>query len=93
VGLAALRTAECDTEDPIEKVEIALEHFRAGNFVLVMDAADREDEGDLILAAEKCEQKTINGNCFEYTRDRIFAFHLTKGVAILGYLLWYLVSY
>ena len=55
VAAAAIRTAECDPEDPIEKVEIALEHFRAGNFVLVMDAADREDEGDLILAAELCE--------------------------------------
>lgn len=36
-------------------VQQALEALRAGNFVLVHDAADREDETDLVVAAEKVQ--------------------------------------
>ncbi|MEA1905289.1 MAG: 3,4-dihydroxy-2-butanone-4-phosphate synthase [Candidatus Hadarchaeota archaeon] len=36
-------------------IQRALEALRAGNFVLVHDAADREDETDLVMAAEKVQ--------------------------------------
>ncbi|MBP8065093.1 MAG: 3,4-dihydroxy-2-butanone-4-phosphate synthase, partial [Aeromonadaceae bacterium] len=37
---------------PIHRVETALEALRAGHGVLVVDDEDRENEGDLIFAAE-----------------------------------------
>jgi 3,4-dihydroxy 2-butanone 4-phosphate synthase len=36
-------------------IQRVLEALRAGNFVLVHDAADREDETDLVIAAEKVQ--------------------------------------
>ena len=33
-------------------IEEAIEDFKAGNFVIVVDDEDRENEGDLIIAAE-----------------------------------------
>src|SRR6201993_1678538 len=43
--------------DPIEKV---LEEIRQGHLVIVTDDANRENEGDLILAAEKATPELIN---------------------------------
>ena len=41
-------------------VEAALEDFRAGKFLLVTDDESRENEGDLIMAAEFVDAKAIN---------------------------------
>ena len=38
----------------------AIEQFRAGNIVIVVDDEDRENEGDFILAAEKTTPELIN---------------------------------
>jgi 3,4-dihydroxy 2-butanone 4-phosphate synthase len=38
--------------NPVERVENALRSLRAGRGVLVTDDEDRENEGDLIFAAE-----------------------------------------
>jgi len=38
----------------------ALEDLRAGRMVIVVDDADRENEGDLVLAAEKATPEAIN---------------------------------
>src|ERR1700739_4840152 len=43
--------------DPIEEV---LEEIRQGRLVIVTDDANRENEGDLILAAEKATPETIS---------------------------------
>src|SRR6202049_1149721 len=43
--------------DPIEEV---LEEIRQGHLVIVTDDANRENEGDLILAAEKATPEVIN---------------------------------
>src|SRR6476646_885183 len=43
--------------DPIEEV---LEQIRQGHLVIVTDDANRENEGDLILAAEKATPELIN---------------------------------
>lgn len=37
---------------PFASVETAIADFRAGKFVIIVDAADRENEGDLAIAAE-----------------------------------------
>ena len=41
-------------------VEEAIEEIRAGRIVLVVDDADRENEGDFIMAAEACTPEAIN---------------------------------
>ena len=38
-------------------IEAAVERFRQGEFVIVIDDADRENEGDFIIAAEKSPPK------------------------------------
>ena len=45
---------------PLSKVEEAVEDIREGKFVIVVDDEDRENEGDLIIAAEKCTPEAIN---------------------------------
>lgn len=42
------------------KIEEAIEDIREGKFVVVMDHKDRENEGDLVLAAEKATPEKIN---------------------------------
>lgn len=41
-------------------IEAALDDFRAGKFVLVTDDESRENEGDLIMAAQFVDAKAIN---------------------------------
>ena len=38
---------------PFSRIEEAVEAIRAGQMVIVVDDADRENEGDFIMAAEK----------------------------------------
>ncbi len=45
---------------PFSSIEDALEDVRAGKVVIVVDDADRENEGDFILAAEKATPEVIN---------------------------------
>lgn len=44
----------------LDSIEEALEDFRAGKFVIVVDDEDRENEGDLIIAAEKITPEDVN---------------------------------
>ena len=37
----------------LNTIEEAVEDFKKGDFVIVVDDEDRENEGDLIIAAEK----------------------------------------
>jgi len=41
-------------------VEAAIAEFRKGNFVIIVDDEDRENEGDLAFAAELCTAEKIN---------------------------------
>ena len=43
-----------------EKIESAVKDFREGKFVIVVDDEDRENEGDLIIAAEKITPEKVN---------------------------------
>lgn len=44
----------------INTIEEALEDFKAGKFLIVVDDEDRENEGDFIIAAEKITPEAVN---------------------------------
>lgn len=44
----------------MDKIQEALEDFKAGKFVIVVDDEDRENEGDFIIAAEKITPEKVN---------------------------------
>ena len=44
----------------LSKVEDAVKDFKEGKFVIVVDDEDRENEGDLIIAAEKITPEDVN---------------------------------
>ena len=47
-------------ESPFATIEQALEDYRKGRMVIVVDDEDRENEGDLTIAAEKVTPDAIN---------------------------------
>ena len=58
-------TIEMDANKPdkkikLDKIEDAIEDFRNGKFIIVVDDEDRENEGDLIIAAEKITPEAVN---------------------------------
>ena len=44
----------------IKRIEEALEDIRQGKMVILVDDEDRENEGDLAMAAEKVTPEAIN---------------------------------
>lgn len=44
----------------LSSIEDALQDFKKGDFVIVVDDEDRENEGDLIIAAEKITPEKVN---------------------------------
>ena len=44
----------------LNTIEEAIEDFRKGEFDIVVDDEDRENEGDLIIAAEKITPEKVN---------------------------------
>ena len=44
----------------LSTIEEAIEEFKAGNFIIVVDDEDRENEGDFIIAAEKITPEKVN---------------------------------
>jgi len=73
----------------LETVQAAIEAFRAGRMVILVDDEDRENEGDLCLAAEKVTPEAINfmakwGRgliCLALTDERIRRLELPPMVA------------
>jgi len=69
---------------PFTDVPTAVEEIRAGRMIIVVDDEDRENEGDLTLAAEKVTPEAINfmakyGRglvCLAMTEDRLDHLHL-----------------
>ena len=56
---------------PLCSVEEALDEFRAGKFVIVVDDEGRENEGDLVMPAEmvtprrgKLRRHSMRGVCY-----------------------------
>jgi 3,4-dihydroxy 2-butanone 4-phosphate synthase/GTP cyclohydrolase II len=68
----------------VERVERAVERFRAGAMVILTDDEDRENEGDLCMAAEKVTPEAVNfmakhGRglvCLSLTEDKVRALRL-----------------
>jgi len=73
---------------PFARIEDAIEEIRAGRMVIVVDDADRENEGDLTIAAEKVTPATINfmarygrGQiCLSLTGERLDELHIPLAV-------------
>src|SRR6187397_162261 len=45
---------------PFATIEAAIEDIREGRFVVVVDDPDRENEGDLVIAAQFATPDTVN---------------------------------
>lgn len=45
---------------PFDSIEEAIKDIKRGKFVILVDDEDRENEGDLVMAAEKVTPQTIN---------------------------------
>jgi len=45
---------------PISPIPEILEELKAGRMVVLVDDEDRENEGDLVIAAEKCTPQAVN---------------------------------
>ena len=66
------------TTTPFAPIEEAIEQFRQGRMVIIVDDEDRENEGDLAIAAEKVTPTAINFmarfgrglNCLAMTEER-----------------------
>lgn len=46
--------------EALKRVELAIKAIRAGKMVILVDDEDRENEGDLVMAAEKVTPEAIN---------------------------------
>ena len=47
-------------EYKLNTIDEAIEQFRKGEFVIVVDDEDRENEGDFIIAAECITEEKVN---------------------------------
>ena len=73
-----------ETKSPFATVEEAVEEIRQGRMIVLVDDEDRENEGDLTMAAEKVTPEAINfmakyGRgliCMPLTEDRCDELHL-----------------
>jgi 3,4-dihydroxy-2-butanone 4-phosphate synthase len=52
--------AQTEVQSPFATIEEAIEDIRSGRFVVVVDDADRENEGDLTIAAQFATPEAIN---------------------------------
>jgi 3,4-dihydroxy 2-butanone 4-phosphate synthase/GTP cyclohydrolase II len=74
---------------PIATIEEAVADIRDGKMIIIVDDEDRENEGDLVCAAEKITPEIINFMarhargliCLPLTEDRCDDLHLTTQVA------------
>lgn len=68
----------------LDKIEEAIEDFREGKILIVIDEEDRENEGDLTMAAEKVTPEAVNfmakyGRgliCMPMTGERLFELNI-----------------
>ncbi len=73
-----------DTQSPFATIDEAIEEIRAGRMIIVVDDEDRENEGDLVMAAEKVTPEAVNfmathGRgliCLPMTDDRLEALRI-----------------
>src|SRR6267142_2857994 len=74
---------------PFSSIEDAVAEIREGRMIIIVDDEDRENEGDLVCAAEKATPEIINFMarhargliCLPLTEERCDELHLTTQVA------------
>src|SRR5256885_17217453 len=74
---------------PFATIDDAAADIREGRMIIIVDDEDRENEGDLVCAAEKTTPEIINFMarhargliCLSLTEDRCDELHLTSQVA------------
>src|SRR5258707_2867916 len=74
---------------PFSSIEDAVAEVREGRMIIIVDVEDRENEGDLVCAAEKATPEIINFMarhargliCLPLSEDRCDDLHLTTQVA------------
>lgn len=74
---------------PLSSIEEAVAEIREGRMIIIIDDEDRENEGDLVCAAEKTTPEIINFMarhargliCLPLTEERCDELHLTTQVA------------
>lgn len=49
-----------ENQSKVISVDRALDYIRAGRMIIIVDDEDRENEGDLMVAAEKVTPEIIN---------------------------------
>ncbi|MEA3187687.1 MAG: 3,4-dihydroxy 2-butanone 4-phosphate synthase / cyclohydrolase [Chthoniobacter sp.] len=49
-----------EVKNPFDPIEEVIAEIKAGRMVIVVDDADRENEGDLVMAAEKVTPEAVN---------------------------------
>jgi len=49
-----------DKSSPFNSIEDAIEDVKQGKMIVIVDDEDRENEGDLMIAAEKCTSEAVN---------------------------------
>lgn len=72
----------------IQPIEKAIEEIKSGRMIILVDSEDRENEGDLVIAAEFADKNAINfmathGRgliCIPMTEDRLSKLGLTRMV-------------
>ena len=77
------------SETGVASVEEAVKTVKAGKLIIIVDDEDRENEGDLMVAAEKVTPDIINfmakhGRglvCLSLTRERARQLELPRGKA------------
>ena len=60
IPAARTRAVVPDADDVVVPVEVALQEIRAGRMVILVDDEDRENEGDLCMAAEAVTPEAVN---------------------------------
>ncbi len=80
---------EFDVGEGLSPLENAIEDFKKGKMLILVDKEDRENEGDLVIAAEHATPEVINfmarfGRgliCVPLTGDRLEALRLDQMVS------------
>jgi len=88
IPAARTRAVVPDADDVVVPVEVALQEIRAGRMVILVDDEDRENEGDLCMAAEAVTPEAVNfmakyGRgliCLSLTEDRLQQLRLSMMV-------------
>ena len=77
-----------EIREAIASVQAAIDDIRAGRMIILVDDADRENEGDLCIAAEKVSPEAVNfmakyGRgliCLSMTESQLERLHLSMMV-------------